>query len=514
MGKNVLRLVEKIKGKDVAFVLLVTLFTAIADVLFYIIHDGDFVKSFLILGANYMMALGMWLLLRLAGLVHIGKIVRVLFELIISFYFSTLVFCWYCFGNPMDKVMIALVAGTNNEETNEFLQTYITPSLLTVYCLTIIVVFGLFVWLTSRHYWKPPRKLLTGLGVFSLVGGCCLGFSFYTLPGRIEGLIRTEHRNLAEYLHHPEMQETRNVHPDIIMLVFGESFSRSHSSLYGYDKKTNPRLAMLRDSGQLITFKHVKAADTHTSEAFKYFMTTFRHDSPNEDWFTYLTLPEILQTSGYHTAWLSNQARTGWYDNVTASFADLCDTIHFTSVTGEGEQESRPDGILLKCVQDYMRFAAKRERQAVFVHLMGQHVNFRQRYPEEYDRFKEDNYPNCLESQRKDFATYDNATLYNDAIVAGIFETLKDRNAIAIYFPDHGLDIYESSPDYCSHANTNNQTSVEAALSIPFVVYTTDIYRSTHPEVMSQLQQMAQEKFNTEDLPELLLSVAGYQVVR
>ena len=152
MGKNVLRLVEKIKGKDVTFLLLVTLFTAIADVLFYIIHDGDFVKSFLILGANYMMALGMWLLLRMAGLGHIGKIVRVLFGLIISFYFSTLVFCWYCFGNPMDKVMIALVAGTNNEETNEFLQTYITPSLLTVYCLTIIVVFGLFVWLTSRHY--------------------------------------------------------------------------------------------------------------------------------------------------------------------------------------------------------------------------------------------------------------------------------------------------------------------------------------------------------------------------
>ena len=461
-----------------------------------------------------MMALGMYLLIRLADLIHLGRVLKLFFWLVISFYFSTIVLCLYCFGNPLDKVMVALIAGTNTKETSEFFQTYITPSLQVFYYLTVFIVFVLFVWLTSRQYRKPSGKLLKGLGL-CMLGGCfCLGFSFYTLPGRIEGIIRTEQKNLANYLLHPEMTEIRDSHPDIIMIVIGESFSKSHSSLYGYDKPTNPRLSSLRDNGQLMLFQKVTASDTHTSEAFKYFMTTFRHDSPDKDWFRYLTLPEALQVSGYHTAWFSNQARTGWYDNVTSSFANLCDTIHFTSVTGEGEQDSRPDGIVLKCVQDYMRSFGQEGRQAVFVHLMGQHVNFRQRYPASYDHFKEEHYPSCQESQREDFATYDNATLYNDDIVASIFATLKGRNAIAIYFPDHGLDFYESSPDYCSHANTSKQASIEAALKIPFVIYTTESFRSTHPDVMSQLEQAAQRPFNTEDLPELLLSIAGYQVVR
>ena len=520
MGKNVLRLVEKITGRDVVFVLLATLFTAIVDVLFYTIHDGDIGKSILILGANYMMAIAMWIIIRLAARLspHLLTPSLLLFSLLISIYFATLAFCWYCFGTPMDKIMIALVAGTNPDETNEFFQTYITPTLIISYCLTIIIVVALFVWLSTRRYKKPSKKQLTGLGVAVLVGCCSLGFSFYTLPGRIEGLLRTEQKDLSEYLHHPVMQATRNAHPDIIMLVFGESFSKSHSSLYGYDKPTNPLLTVLRDSGQLIVFQQVTAADAHTSEAFKRFMTTFRNDSP-DDWFTYLTLPEMLQCSGYHTAWFSNQARTGWYDNVTASFANLCDTVHFTSVTGEGEQDSRPDGILLTCVEKYMKRRSegvkeRRRQEAVFVHLMGQHVNFRQRYPSAYDRFKETDYPERLESQREDLATYDNATLYNDAIVASLFTTLTDSNAIAMYFPDHGLDIYESSPDYCSHANTSNQASVEAALRIPFVVYTTEAYRTAHPEIMTQLQQMSQQPFNTEDLPDLLLTITGYQVVK
>ena len=530
MGKNVLRLVEKITGCDVTFVLMATLFTAIADVLFYTIHDGDIVKSFLILGANYMMAIAMWLACRLVARLspHLLKPLLLLFSLVISVYFATLTCCWYSFGTPVDKVMIALVAGTNADETNEFMQTYITPSLIISYCVTVILVFAIFVWCIFRQYKKPSGKLMKGLGVAVLVGCCCLGFSFYTLPGRIEGLLRTEQKDLSEYLHHPEMQATRDSHPDMIMLVFGESFSRSHSSLYGYDKPTNPRLTALRDGGQLIVFQQVTAADTHTSEAFKRFMSTYgadlshnlSNDSP-DDWFTCLTLPEMLQCSGYHTAWFSNQARTGWHDNVTASFANLCDSVLFTSVTGEGEQDSRPDGILLSCVEKYMketvdssRFTADKRQEAVFVHLMGQHVNFRERYPSAYDRFKEADYPDRLESQREDLATYDNATLYNDAIVARLFATLKDRCAIAIYFPDHGLDIYESSPDYCSHANTSNQASVEAAQRIPFVVYTTEAFRTAHPEVMAQLQQMSRQPFNTEDLPDLLLTIAGYRVVR
>ena len=62
---------ERIKGKDVAFVLSAALFMAIVDVLFYLLIDGNPLKSLLILEANYMMALAFWVVLYLSSLIHL-----------------------------------------------------------------------------------------------------------------------------------------------------------------------------------------------------------------------------------------------------------------------------------------------------------------------------------------------------------------------------------------------------------------------------------------------------------
>ena len=111
---------ERIKGKDITFILTAGFLMGIVDVLFYTIIDGNPLKSFLILGANYMMALALWIVLQFASLVHLRKVLQVIFEFIISCYCCLLAFCWYRFGAPMDKGMIALVTGTNNAEAHEF----------------------------------------------------------------------------------------------------------------------------------------------------------------------------------------------------------------------------------------------------------------------------------------------------------------------------------------------------------------------------------------------------------
>ena len=64
---------ERIKGKDVAFVLSAALFMAIVDVLFYLLIDGNPLKSLLILGANYMMALAFWAVLYLSSMIHLRR---------------------------------------------------------------------------------------------------------------------------------------------------------------------------------------------------------------------------------------------------------------------------------------------------------------------------------------------------------------------------------------------------------------------------------------------------------
>ena len=499
---------ERIKGSDVAFVLSAALFMAIVDVLFYLLIDSNPLKSLLILGANYMMALAFWVVLYLSSLIHLRKVLQPVFGFIISLYACLLAFCWYRFGTTVDKGMIALVTGTNNAEATEFFHAYITPLTIVLFTMAVLLVFVGFLWF-SRHQFPITKRTMKWLGFFTLLCCCGLGYSFYTLPGRIEGIMRTEQKNLADYLQHPEMIATSESHPDVVMIIIGESFSRSHSSLYGYDKITNPRLQQQRDSGNLIVFSDPVAPATHTAESFKYFMTTFSHETTDKDWFQCLTLPEALAASGYHTAWFSNQAASGWYDNVSAAFAALCDTVHYTTTPEDGEQGAKPDGILLSCIASYVPSAV---RMALFVHLMGQHVDFEQRYPPTFNHFTESQYANRPSHQRRDYATYDNATLYNDYVVDSLFSSLEGMNAVALYFSDHAMDFYESADDYCSHSNDNNPASHQAGLKIPFVVYTTARYRDANPLVVQQLEEMAAKPYYVEHLPDLILQLTGYKV--
>lgn len=512
MGKNVLDIIKSLsqQGQYVAFLLTATVLTAITDVVFYTATDGDVVKSFLILGANYMMALATTLVLYLSSHVRLKAVLQLLFQIIISTYCALLMFCWALFGTPIDKGMIALITGTNPAETHEFFDVYVSSTTMVLFIITALLILSAFVVITQRVR-QVSTGLIKGLCFYTLIGCCCLGFSFYTLPGRIEGIMRTEQKDLSQYLHHPNMVETEQQHPHVVMIIIGESFSRSHSSLYGYDKPTNPRLEALCDSGRLMVFKDPIAPATHTANAFKHFMTTYTHETTDQEWYECLTLVESLQASGYHTAWFSNQAATGWHDNISAAFAKLCHEHHYTTEAGGEELDAQPDGVLLPLVEQYLDTIPADSQQAVFIHLMGQHNDFEKRYPADFSHFHMEDYTDYPENQRYNRANYDNATLYNDYIIAHLFALLRQYDAVGIYFSDHGIDLYESSADYCSHANTSNAKSVEVSLKIPMIVFTSDTFQKNHPQAIDQLRQTADKTYNNQHLPDLVQTVTGYR---
>jgi len=501
---------ERIKGSDIAFILTAAILMALHDVLFYTLCEGKPLKGLLILGANTVMAILFWAVLYLSSFLHLRKVLQTVFTFVISCYFCLLCLCWYRFGAPVDKGMIALVTGTNDAEAGEFFHTYITPLTIIYFSIAVVIVFVVFFWLSQKSF-PLTRKAVKGILFYFLLSFCGVGYSFYTLPGRLEGILRTKQKNLVEYLQHPQMAATSEHHPDVVMIIIGESFVKSHSSLYGYDKVTNPRLQQLEDSGELIVFREPIAPATHTAQAFKHFMTTYSHGMMDKEWFECLTLPEIFVASGYHTAWFSNQAKTGWYDNISGAFAALCDTIHYTTTHEDGEQDAKPDGLLLGYVPSYVK-SSHATPQAIFVHLMGQHVDFEKRYPDAFDYFKESQYADKPKHQREDYATYDNATRYNDYVVDSLFATLKDKNAVGIYFSDHGMDFYESGEDYCSHAKDNDPVSYQAGLKTPFMVYTTASYRAANPDVMIQLKDLASKSYQIEQFPTLVLQIIGYKV--
>lgn len=497
-------------SSQVPFLVIGTLLCTIVDSLFYIFVENKYDRGILVIGANFMMTLGMVLILMLLSVFKADKIVRYVFEFVISLYVCLLAFCWVKFGNTIDKGMIALINGTNPQEMSEFFSVYVTVPSILLMLFAVFVVFNAFVFLI-RVMHSAGKKQMIAVGLFFVFGCCCLGFSFYTIPGRIEAIFRTQKKNLSEYLHHPVMTPTCNAHPDVVMLVIGESHVRSHSSLYGYDKLTSPRLAKLRDNGNLICFSQAVSPATHTAESFKYFMTTCNSAENEKPWYECLTIPEAVQCAGFNTVWISNQAYSGWHDNVSASFADLCQTMFYAKEKGSEELIAYPDEVLFPLVEKYMdKHVSIGTHHCVFINLMGQHQAYDKRYPRRWEKFKPSHYAAKPENQRAEYASYDNACLYNDYVVDSLFATLRDRNAVAVYFPDHGQDFYVSAPDYCSHSNDSNPVSYQAGIQIPMVVYMSDKYRATHADVERKLRDMSRKPFNTTNMLMLVLYLTGY----
>ena len=116
---------ERIKGSDISFILGAAILMALPDVLFYTLCEVEPLKSLLILGANTVMAMLFWSVLYLSSYLYLKEVLQILLVFTVSFYFCLLSLCWYRFGAPVDKGMIALVTGTNDAEAGEFFHTYI-----------------------------------------------------------------------------------------------------------------------------------------------------------------------------------------------------------------------------------------------------------------------------------------------------------------------------------------------------------------------------------------------------
>lgn len=74
------------------------------------------------------------------------------------------------------------------------------------------------------------------------------------------------------------------------------------------------------------------------------------------------------------------------------------------------------DGALLPIIKEAKK--SQRERNFYVVHLMGNHMDYKKRYPEEFDKFKSDDIAlPFTQKQKVALACCDNSVLYNDYVV-------------------------------------------------------------------------------------------------
>lgn len=492
----------------------------------------------------------------------IRKWIRLLLAILLYIVALIDMFCYVRFESTLTPTMLMLFFETTGQETKEFLNSYVGWDLLTSKTGWIILIAFLHIlWSIFSLWWKRYNQRM-GLRLSpsvvlysqSIMGVVALGLFVYCATecfpnkqamgrlmsksnlGEVEHELTTKgcanlylpiHRmvfslyanRLASQQITQLMAATEKVQVDScsfrspqIVLIIGESFNKYRSQLYGYDKPTTPRQLKRMQDSTLIAFTDVVAPWNLTSFVFKHVFSL--HAIGDEgDWCDVPMFPEVFRKAGYHVTFITNQflpkAGEAVYDFSGGFFLNHPQLSEQLFDTRNSRLHRYDEGVL----QDYDAMKEHDAHQLTIFHLMGQHVDYRGRFPVKTRRkFTPADYPDKkLAPKRLQInADYDNAVLYNDSIVDEIIRRFEHQNAIVIYMPDHGEECFNSM-DYFgrNHSATIDYRLAREEFEIPFWIWASEKYRQTHPYGWEAIKRYCHRPYMTDLLPHTLMFLGG-----
>ncbi len=95
-------------------------------------------------------------------------------------------------------------------------------------------------------------------------------------------------------------------------------------------------------------------------------------------------------------------------------------------------------------------------------------------------------------------------------MVARIINYYREREAVVIYFPDHGEEVYDyrDSALRKKPAEGNTEQYVDHVFRIPFFVWMSNSYRSRHPETAAAIINATERPGILSDISHTLLNIA------
>ena len=306
--------------------------------------------------------------------------------------------------------------------------------------------------------------------------------------------------------------ESCSAESPLIVLVIGESFSKHHSPLFtpGYND-TNPCLQKWQKRGNLIVYNDAVSPFNITSHAFKYMFSTWDEEC-HDDWTHHTLFPAVFRKAGYDVHLVTNQFVTESKDDWNAMGGTIFNHPRLSELqfSTHNDKAYRYDGEMLSALPSHDLLTSK--PTLLIVHLYGQHVNYADRYPAEYAKFKaaDSATEHGGDTGKEICAQYDNATLYNDAVVDSVFRLFGNDDAIGIYLSDHGEEVFDWRDKY---ERTNEDVLMKEIIryqyEIPLLFFMTDRYQELHPELARQVRNAAGRRFISTDISNVLFHLAG-----
>lgn len=416
-------------------------------------------------------------------------------------------FLVFLFGKVCNQDVIDILAETNAEQTNDFIQSYISfPNILAL-LFSISLIIGLALFLNRWSKIKVVKYLIRSLALIGGIGILVSGYGFvrygdgfsipqYAAPARVVWSLRTliQRYNSIRNLNLVCQKVTGScdlTNAPTIIVVIGESFSAYHCSLYGYEKETFPLLKQREENGNLCVMQDVVCIADATHRNMKAIFSLGNGDS---DFDTKPLFPAVFKNVGYKTELLDNQYFFG--QGVTF----LTDRELSSKLFDERNEEGYTyDGDM---IDDLLELHSP----ALYIfHLWGQHYTYAHRYPDSFHKFNESDYGGMEHGDI--VAHYDNANLYNDYVVDEIIKRFESDDALLVYFSDHGEEVYEQG--FMGHGTSLTSKDFRYQLRVPMLIWMSDKFMQKRGNVASTIKERVKAPLMTSDVSHFLLDVAG-----
>ena len=481
--------------------------------------------------------------------------IRSIFSWFLAVFFYVLaiadLFCYIRLGSTLSPVMLRLVLETNSREATEFFSSYIKPDIfISPIGFVLILMFSHII---SFFYFKRTKTkeggtLTNGIITILLLIGIYAGLKnkrnlLYTWQcetiGQVEQFFASEYyhsraqylpihrlafsihalritRNELNILKHT--METTQIDscsfssPNIVLII-GESYNKHHSQLYGYSLKTTPYQASRQQEKELFVFTDAVTPYNITSEVFKNAFS-LNDVTKKESWYEKSLFTNIFKKAGYTVTFLSNQfvmkQEENIYDFSGGMFLNNIELSNLQFNNRNSKIHQYDEGLL----EDYHTISSSKatDHQLIIFSLIGQHINYEDRFPQRFAKFSTNDYhrTDLSKEQLQVVVDYDNATLYNDYIVNKIIQLFEQEDAIVIYMPDHGDECYDELKT-CGrqHCDPVTKDIAKNEYQIPFWIWCSHKYQQLHPDIINKITGSIRRRFYSDDLSHLLLYLGG-----
>lgn len=461
-------------------------------------------------------------------------------------------FCYFRFDSYLTPTILQLAKETNSEETSEFFNSYISSDTF-LSPISLIIILGIaHIFVSVKQYvtlliskinkWQP---VLGAMILVLLIYGCIVCYpnksNLHKLMSQTntsemermwnkrygDGLYLPIYRlTFSLYANHLTEKQVDNLIANIdkvqvdsctfkspnIVIIIGESYNKHHSQLYGYEKPTTPRQLRRARKGELTVFYDVIAPWNLTSEVFKNSFSMYGVGDKGS-WSDYPLFTELFRKAGYHVTFLTNQ----FVMNPDEKPADFSGGFFLNNKTlSRAQFDTRNNGSYryddgLLSAYDTLKLYNTKHNLIIF-HLIGQHVGYGSRYPSNRKVFSAEDYyrPDLKRKEVTILSDYDNATLYNDSIVDGIIKKFENQNAIIIYMPDHGEEVFDDIHIFGRmHSAHLTARMVKQEFEVPFWIWCSKSYTITHHQIIQEIKAATNHPFMTDNIAQLLVYLGG-----